>query len=239
MTVLIEYELAVPLFKAIQMEMAEAQNNRNRTTKLIQQEPNNASLYFSRGAAQFKLSELQAALQDFNQAIQLNSQDADFYYLRGYTRYRLNDKPGAIKDFTEAIRLQPELGDAYVARALVQYDTGNKQEALKDATQAVNINAEEYNAKLIHDLVSAELQNQEFTRASLGVCLYGCGSGPSLGGNPNAFYRGATARSRRGDWTGARSQLSRAEALYKRNGDQAGSVRVQSCRGRVQRRQSC
>jgi len=70
----------------------------------INEYPNNADLYNSRGNLHLLLGHMDLALEDYDQAILLNADLAEAYYNRGLTLYILNKHPEACSDFQEAIR---------------------------------------------------------------------------------------------------------------------------------------
>ena len=70
----------------------------------------------TRGAVRNRLSNYNAAIQDFNNAISLDSTDGDLYYGRGFAKLALQNFPEAVKDFNKAIELNPNDIEAYHQR---------------------------------------------------------------------------------------------------------------------------
>jgi len=95
-------------------------------TKIIQEDPNNAELYYNRGKAYYdkgknkkaqkdnNLEELyNKAIEDYNKAIELNPEYYLAYKARGNAKDLLGDPHKAIKDYEKAISIKPDYAVAY------------------------------------------------------------------------------------------------------------------------------
>ena len=88
-------------------------------SQLIQQESQNADLYYRRGFAYLKSRDTQVAIRDFNTVIQFQPEDADAYYGRGYSYYRLKNLKQAVLDLNKAIQINPKNPDTYFLQGLI------------------------------------------------------------------------------------------------------------------------
>ena len=108
--------------------------------KLIELDPKNAVVYFSRGTAYGRLGNDQQAIKDFDKSIELDPKNAVVYSDRGYTYFRLGNDQQAIKDYDKAIELDPKFSLAYSNRGPAYTRLGNHQYAIKDYDKVVELN---------------------------------------------------------------------------------------------------
>ena len=190
-------------------------------TQTIQRNPQDAIAFYSRGHAQLKLGQLQAAEEDFTQAIQINPDEAIAFSARAFVRFRLKNFRKAIEDSSQAIRINPELADAYLVRGFAWYELGDKQKAFEDATQAVHLDRGLAAAHLIRWLVREDLGDKKGAKRDRSMfigdspCLAGCGAGSALQGNPDALYEKGRTFALKGDRQKAIQNLKQAISLFR------------------------
>jgi len=80
-------------------------------SKQIDINPNDVSLYYSRGSEKMKIKDYAGAIEDYNRAIEFDVVDAELYYNRGNCKYFLGDNDGANLDWRKANELG--LAEAY------------------------------------------------------------------------------------------------------------------------------
>ncbi len=98
----------------------------------IEEEPEFALAYVSRGAAYARLERSKDSLKDFDRAIELKPDYARAYHLRGLEFDKKGEHDRAIADFDKAIELDPEYGAAYYSRAAILSKTGREDRAQED-----------------------------------------------------------------------------------------------------------
>lgn len=107
----------------------------------IEQSPEAAFAYNSRGIAKFSENDFEGALKDYNQAIKFNPQYAGAYYNRGIVYNTIQDYKNAISDYTKAIELNPGFASSYSARGILEMDIlKNDSLAMIDYNKALQIN---------------------------------------------------------------------------------------------------
>ena len=70
--------------------------------------PDDASAYFNRGLAKYKLGQHDTAIIDFDEAISLKPDFVKAYYYRGKAKYEQESHDAAIADFDKVNRLNPD-----------------------------------------------------------------------------------------------------------------------------------
>jgi tetratricopeptide (TPR) repeat protein len=115
-------------------------------SKAIELDPEYASAYNSRGAAQYGLERHIEAIEDYDKAIRFKPDYAYAYYNRGLTNRSLGQNAEAIEDFDQYIHLAPDDADAYIGRGNAKYSLGQYAEAIKDFDQALRLNPDLANA---------------------------------------------------------------------------------------------
>jgi lipoprotein NlpI len=101
-------------------------------TFLLQSSPQDAKLYFARGAAYRRKGDLAAALWDLNKTLELNPQSGEAYHHRGHVRVDLKDLEGAASDFGHAWALDPREPESIYDRGCASYDLHAWEDCLKD-----------------------------------------------------------------------------------------------------------
>jgi len=87
-----------------------------RFQQAIQENPNDATAYYSRGLFYSNKNEWEAAMADFKKALELNPNLADAYNARGMVYREMGMAAKAHNDFEEAIKRNPEMAMAYKNR---------------------------------------------------------------------------------------------------------------------------
>jgi TonB family protein len=111
-------------------------------TQNINEHPQDAVLYRSRGIVHERLGNYEQALQDFNQAIAFNVQDPIVYNQRGILHFRLGNYSQAIEDFSQAVAFNPKLAESYNNRGLLYRKLGNYGQTIKDLQRAAALGLE-------------------------------------------------------------------------------------------------
>ena len=107
--------------------------------KAIEQQPDNAYAYNSRGVAYKTLDQYQIAIENYDEAIRLQPDYAYAYNNRGVAYKKLNQPQQAIEDYNEAIRLKPDYAEAYNNRGMAYLEQGNEELGCNDAQKACEL----------------------------------------------------------------------------------------------------
>ena len=83
----------------------------NYYNEAINEKPEEARLYRSRGDAKLKLELYDEAISDFDEAITRYPDDTEIYQLRGYAHYRLGNRTEAEADFQKLGKLAHQTDD--------------------------------------------------------------------------------------------------------------------------------
>ncbi|MDJ0889374.1 MAG: tetratricopeptide repeat protein [Desulfobacterales bacterium] len=102
-------------------------------SSMIEENADDALAWVSRGAAQMRIENLDAALEDFNRAIALHPNRARPYHLWGLIYEKRGRLEEALEDFSHAIALDAEYGAALYSRAALFARMGDNQRAREDA----------------------------------------------------------------------------------------------------------
>ncbi len=107
----------------------------------IEQSPDAAFAYNSRGIAKYGRNDLSGALSDYNAAIKFNPVYAGAYYNRGIIFYAIQDYEKALNDYSKAIELNAKFASAFCARGILQMDIfKNNSLAMLDFNKSIQIN---------------------------------------------------------------------------------------------------
>jgi tetratricopeptide (TPR) repeat protein len=82
----------------------------NDSTHAINLNPTESQFYQSRGEANYRLPDLEKAIEDYDKAIELNTEKAELYLSRGAIRRKQGNLVSASEDFNKAIALRPGFG---------------------------------------------------------------------------------------------------------------------------------
>ena len=91
----------------------------NELNAKLQQNPNDAAAFYSRGIVFAKNGDYTRAVSDFDQAIRLDPNDAAAFNNRCWSRAASGVLDPALRDCNEALRLRPDFADALDSRGLV------------------------------------------------------------------------------------------------------------------------
>lgn len=114
----------------------------DKLNEMIQEDPENAQLYYERALAYYEFGDLAMALRDFDQTISKEPEFASAYHDRGICRFELNRFQEALDDFNQAILLDEKYAEAYFNRSLVWDELNETSKALADLDNAIAINPE-------------------------------------------------------------------------------------------------
>lgn len=136
----------------------------------IQDDPNNAELYYLRGISNARLNSPEVALRDFDKALELDSEYAEAYYERGLIHLSMENYGLAGKDFEKAIHLKPKYVNAYVGSGWTHYLSKDYSAALTDLNYAIKLDTKAIEAYHVRGLVYLDTGKfdpavADFTRA--------------------------------------------------------------------------
>jgi len=115
-------------------------------SKYLEKFSNDATAYYKRGYARFKLKEYKKAISDFSTVLETSETSESFFY-RGNCYYSLKDYKNALADYTKALEQEPDNYDIYYNRGYANFRLKNYSAAVSDWQRAVELNPE-YNTEL-------------------------------------------------------------------------------------------
>jgi tetratricopeptide (TPR) repeat protein len=123
---------------------------------VIENEPDIALAYNSRGVAFNRIGRVDAALRDFNRAIALNPTYYEAYYNRGIVFEKSGRLDRALQEYDEAIALNPLYQEAYFNRGMVFEKTGQRDEAIRNFKRVLALDPSNYEASINLGVLYAE-----------------------------------------------------------------------------------
>jgi len=119
-------------------------------TYIIQPDPEDATIYNSRGESYSAQQRHSEAIADFTKAIELNPKNSTTYNSRGDAYFELKKYPEAIADYTKSIELDPNHVSAFNNRGSTYSELKKYPEAIADFTKSIELNPKDvltYNAR--------------------------------------------------------------------------------------------
>ena len=105
----------------------------------IQLNPKYAAAYVDRGAAYFRLGQIERAIEDYDTVIAIDAHYHEAYNNRGLAHARLGRLDLAIEDYTQAILNFLDYAEAYLHRGDAYYQKGDFEQAVKDLGDAITL----------------------------------------------------------------------------------------------------
>lgn len=99
-----------------------SQNIEDYCNEAIKAEPNDATLYYSRGRLFLYSGKLQAAIDDFDAAIKIKKDYADAYYRKGLAFFILGNEAEAIKNYKQSATLDKNYYQLFENRNLLWFE---------------------------------------------------------------------------------------------------------------------
>jgi len=110
-------------------------------SKYLEKFSGDATAYYKRGYARFKLKEYKQAISDFSTVLEKSETSESFFY-RGNCYYSLKDYKNALTDYTKALQQEPDNYDIYYNRGYANFRLKNYSEAVTDWQKAIELNPE-------------------------------------------------------------------------------------------------
>jgi tetratricopeptide (TPR) repeat protein len=96
--------------------------------------------YVMRGAARYRLGELELALADFDEAVRHDAVKTEAYYHRSWIYSDRGEIRQAIEDLTRCLSLKPTLAEAWAQRGHLWYELDESVKSLDDLNEAIRLN---------------------------------------------------------------------------------------------------
>jgi tetratricopeptide (TPR) repeat protein len=145
-----EYDLSVKAMKMAKKEVliknlknakkAEILDAIEKITEMIEHDPNNVKLYYSKGLGYMFLKEFKNAVTIFDKSIEIDPNYPDLYYSRGESYFNLKEYDKALSDFNKTIKLNPNYAKAYSGRGNVYYRSKRFDEFISDINDYLRLN---------------------------------------------------------------------------------------------------
>lgn len=110
-----------------------------RTSKLSEQNIEQATLHFNSGIKYKDSEEYLIACQEFDKAIAINPNEEKFYLHRAISKEVLGEYQEALIDYAKVIELNPDYANAFNGLGSVKSSLGDNEAAVKDYTKAISI----------------------------------------------------------------------------------------------------
>ena len=107
----------------------------------LEADPNNASVYNSRGNALSGLKQYEKAIADYDRSISMDPSQAGAYFNRAFAYDDMGQYEKAIADYGDSIRLQPDDSRTYVRRGIAWGRRQQIDKAIADFDKAIAVNA--------------------------------------------------------------------------------------------------
>jgi len=114
-------------------------------TAELEKQPDNAALFFKRGAALSGIGEDSLALDDFKKAVKLDSTKAEYFSAIGQLMFEHKDISGSVEWFRKAIAINPKDPVAHLKFAKMLVFTNDNQKAFTEINIVLRQNP--YNAE--------------------------------------------------------------------------------------------
>ena len=164
-------------------------------------------LYFKRGLAKQRQTDLDGAIADYTEAIQLRPNLAFAYNNRGNAKTAKGDIDGGIADYTEAIRINPNDVSYYVSRAQSRFDKRDFDGTIADFTEAIRLNPTHASYYLNRGIAS---RKRGYTDRALADFTEAIRLDPKYG---RAYVNRGVIREGQGDLAGATADYTEASRL--------------------------
>ena len=108
----------------------------------LQIQPNDASIYLTRGNIRLNKNNFEDAVQDYSRAIKINEQAGNAqlnqaaYSNRASALVNIGDFNGALNDINKAIEIKPDAPEDYFKRGMVKVAMDNREEGAQDMRKA-------------------------------------------------------------------------------------------------------
>lgn len=146
-----------------QLQKGNAKDAVGYLNQAIDKDPENASAFNMRGAANFELKDYSNALLDYEKAIKLDPKDYKPYFNRASVKMEKSDWEGALSDCTKASEIQPDTAEIYVKSGMIRAALLNVPEAINDFDKALKLNPTETNA--LYNRGNIYFQTKDFENA--------------------------------------------------------------------------
>jgi tetratricopeptide (TPR) repeat protein len=108
--------------------------------KIIQLDPNNATVHLNRGKLNQILNKENLAILDFHKSIEFEPNNATAYYNCGNSHFNLGQYSEAILDFHKSIEFEPNNATAYYNCGNSHFNLGQYLESIKNYQMAIKLN---------------------------------------------------------------------------------------------------
>ncbi len=132
-------------------------------SKYLEKFSSDATAYYKRGYARFKLKEYKKAISDFSTVLQTSETSESFFY-RGNCYYSLKDYKNALADYNKAIEQEPDNYDIYYNRGYANFRLKNYSEAVSDWQKAVELNPDYKNELEVKIKIAQDEANNKKTK---------------------------------------------------------------------------
>ncbi len=129
-------------------------------SKYLEKFSSDASAYYNRGYARFKLKEYKKAISDFSTVLE-KSQTSESFFYRGNCYYSLKEYKNAHTDYTKALEQEPDNYDIYYNRGFASFRLKNYQDAINDWQKTIELNPAYESELSLKIKIASEEQNQK------------------------------------------------------------------------------
>lgn len=113
----------------------------NAYLEIIQEEPQNADVYYFFATSLMSQNKLEEALKTIDQALELEQQAPSYSQIKGSILARMGKNDEALIELEKAIKGNPNLYQSYIVIGHIYYTKGNRAEAEKHFRLAIKIDS--------------------------------------------------------------------------------------------------
>lgn len=110
-----------------------------RLTKIIEENPEDAEAYFNRGNALNALGDYAKAIGEYTKTIELKPDSVEAYFNRGYTHNKQKQYVNAIQDYNKVLELNPKYINAYLSIGNVFYSLTEYDKAIQEYNKTIEL----------------------------------------------------------------------------------------------------
>lgn len=177
------------------------------TTDSISAEPSVASVYASRGAAEYDARDYPSAQRDFAKSVELDPSFALGYVYIGRTKQAGKDYAGAIDEYDKAIALDSRLAVAYAERGKARTAQQDSVGALSDFSWAIGLDSSLADAYHQRGILEIQVGSEKAAVSDFNRVI------ELMPNYADAYYYRGIALGRLNDMAAACADLHKAEGL--------------------------
>ena len=107
--------------------------------KLLESNPQQASIIKERAARYSRLWNYEQAIADYSACLEIGPDDGDVLHSRGLAYEQIGQFDRALEDYQQAIAIDPQLSDVYINRGVIFGKMGNFRQSIASLTEGIRL----------------------------------------------------------------------------------------------------